>query len=89
MIGICLQQREIFPIQLARHVLKFILHQPLTWFDLAFFDPTLFNSMRSLIFDEKTNEAQTDEFYELLGLTFTMNFSTKEVHPLVAYIKQN
>lgn len=79
MIGICLQQREIFPIQLARHVLKFILGKPLNWYDLAFFDPALFDSMRQLLYDESTGNAHPHDFYEMLALNYTVTFSEKEV----------
>lgn len=34
-IGICLQQMEILPLPLCRHVLKFILNRPITWYDLV------------------------------------------------------
>uniref|UniRef100_A0AC34RRG3 E3 ubiquitin-protein ligase UBR5 n=1 Tax=Panagrolaimus sp. JU765 TaxID=591449 RepID=A0AC34RRG3_9BILA len=78
MIGICLQQREIFPIQLARHVLKFILGKPLTWYDLAFFDTNLYDSMRSLIVEESTGGPQSKEFYDMLAMNFTLTFSEKE-----------
>jgi len=78
MIGICLQQREIFPIQLARHVLKFILGKTLTWYDLAFFDARLFDSMRSLIYDDDTGNPRPKEFYDTLEMNYVMNFSEKE-----------
>nr|AZA04905.1 E3 ubiquitin-protein ligase [Anisakis simplex] len=52
MIGICLLQMEIFPLHVCRHVLKFVLGRPINWFDLAFYDPILFESMRTLVFNE-------------------------------------
>lgn len=48
-MGICLQQMEIFPLHVCRHVLKFILNRHITWFDLAFYDPVIFDSLRSIV----------------------------------------
>uniref|UniRef100_A0A7E4ZWY5 E3 ubiquitin-protein ligase UBR5 n=1 Tax=Panagrellus redivivus TaxID=6233 RepID=A0A7E4ZWY5_PANRE len=78
MIGLCLQQREIFPLQLARHVLQFTLGQPLTWYDCAFFDPVIFDSVRALVYNEEINHAQGDTFYESLCLTFMASSTEKE-----------
>lgn len=41
MMGIALQQMEIFPLHVCRHVLKYILSRQITWFDLAFYDPAM------------------------------------------------
>lgn len=54
-IGICLSQSEICPIQLNRHAIKYILRKQISWHDLAFFDPILYESLRQLIMDAKTN----------------------------------
>ncbi|TKR96946.1 hypothetical protein L596_010889 [Steinernema carpocapsae] len=72
-IGICLVQTEIFPFNLCRHVLKFILGRPITWYDLAFYDPELFNSLRNLIFNDEDDGDQTAEYYDLLSLSFSLD----------------
>ncbi|CAG9541014.1 unnamed protein product, partial [Cercopithifilaria johnstoni] len=75
MIGICLMQMEIFPLHLCRHVLKFILGRPINWFDLAFYDPILFESMRTLVFNEgPTRSEQINSFY----LTFEVAVPEQE-----------
>ncbi|VDO34830.1 unnamed protein product [Onchocerca flexuosa] len=75
MIGICLMQMEIFPLHLCRHVLKFILGRPINWFDLAFYDPVLFESMRTLIFNEgPTRPEQINSLY----LTFEVAVPEQE-----------
>lgn len=76
MIGICLIQLEIFPLHLCRHVLKFILGRPINWFDLAFYDPVLFESMRTLVFNEgPTRPEQINSLY----LTFEVTVPEQEV----------
>uniref|UniRef100_A0A158Q8T1 TPR_REGION domain-containing protein n=1 Tax=Elaeophora elaphi TaxID=1147741 RepID=A0A158Q8T1_9BILA len=75
MIGICLMQMEIFPLHLCRHVLKFILGRPINWFDLAFYDPVLFESMRTLVFNEgPTRPEQINSLY----LTFEVAVPEQE-----------
>ncbi|VDN04928.1 unnamed protein product [Thelazia callipaeda] len=64
MMGICLMQMEIFPLHLCRHVLKFILGRPINWFDLAFYDDVLFESMRALVYsDGPTRPEQINNSY--------------------------
>lgn len=71
---------EIFPLHVCRHVLKFILGRPINWFDLAFYDPTLFESMRTLVFND--GPIRPDQINELL-LTFEVYLPIEEVtHPL-------
>lgn len=70
---------EIFPIFLCRHIFKFILNRPITWFDLAFFDSTLFDSLRSIVYNECKNSSHSDEFYDDLQLTFAVDISPEEV----------
>lgn len=69
-------QMEIFPLHLCRHVLKFILGRPINWFDLAFYDPVLFESMRTLVFNEgPTRPEQINNLY----LTFEVAVPEQEV----------
>ncbi|KHN79410.1 E3 ubiquitin-protein ligase UBR5, partial [Toxocara canis] len=75
MIGICLMQMEIFPLHVCRHVLKFILGRPINWFDLAFYDPVLFESMRTLVFDD--GPLRPDQINDLL-LTFEVSLPIEE-----------
>ncbi|KAH7669939.1 E3 ubiquitin-protein ligase UBR5, partial [Aphelenchoides avenae] len=79
LIGICLQQMEIFPLHVCRHVLKFILDRQITWFDLAFYDPAIFDSLRSIVFNEVENVTHSKEFYESLQVTFAVDMPSEEV----------
>jgi E3 ubiquitin-protein ligase EDD1 len=78
MIGISLQQMEILPFHLCRHVLKFILDRNITWFDLAFYDPSIFDSLRSIVFNESAALPHSTEFYESLQLTFAVDLPAEE-----------
>lgn len=75
MIGICLLQMEILPFPVCRHVLKFILNRPVNWYDLAFYDPALFESLRSLVYNE--GPVRPDQIKELF-LTFEVNLPAEE-----------
>ncbi|KAI1718350.1 HECT-domain (ubiquitin-transferase) domain-containing protein [Ditylenchus destructor] len=77
-IGICLQQMEILPLFLCRHVIKFILGRPITWFDLAFFDPSMFDSLRSIVYNDVEETGHSSTFYESLQLTFAVDISAEE-----------
>lgn len=70
---------EIFPLHVCRHVLKFILDRQITWFDLAFYDPAIFDSLRSIVFNEADNVTHSNEFYESLQLTFAVDMPPEEV----------
>lgn len=48
-IGLCLLQNEICPMFFNRHVLKYILGRRIAWHDLAFFDPIMYESLRSMV----------------------------------------
>jgi hypothetical protein len=52
-------------------VYKYILDRPLNWFDLAFFDTALYESLRTLAADART----VDE----LQLTFSVTLGVWEV----------
>lgn len=67
---------ELFPLHVCRHVLKFILGRPINWFDLAFYDPELFESLRMLVFNDGSMQAQQ---VSDLGLTFSVNLPAEEV----------
>lgn len=49
LIGLCLLQNELLPLYLQRHVLKYILGRRIKFHDLAFFDPSVYESFRQLI----------------------------------------
>lgn len=72
-MGLCLSQGELFPLKLARHVLKFILNRPLRWLDLQFYDPVLWESLRQLL----TPEAK-DGFFQQMDMTFTTDITVEE-----------
>lgn len=76
-IGICLSQNEICPIQLNRHVIKYILKRPIYWHDLAFFDPLLYESLRQLILDAETNR-DAEQTFQSLDLRFCVDLCIEE-----------
>lgn len=76
-IGICLSQSEICPIQLNRHVIKFILRKSISWHDLAFFDPTLYESLRQLVLDAETNDGANSAL-QSLDLRFCVDLCIEE-----------
>jgi E3 ubiquitin-protein ligase EDD1 len=55
-IGLALLHSEMMPISFCRHVYKYLLNRKLSWHDLAFFDPVLYEGLRKLV-----NTAQNDE----------------------------
>lgn len=71
LIGICLLQNELFPLPLCRHVLKYILDRNINWYDLAFFDAHLFESLRKM-----GQEAVESSDY---SLTFVVDLLPEEV----------
>ena len=58
---------------------KFILGRPITWFDLAFFDPSLFDSLRSIVYNEEKDQYHPQDFYEQLEMTFSVDLPPEEV----------
>jgi E3 ubiquitin-protein ligase EDD1 len=75
-IGLCLLQNEICPLYLNRHVLKYLLGRKISWHDLAFFDPVMYESLRQLIVDAETKDAS--QMFSTLDLTFSINLSQDE-----------
>lgn len=76
-IGLCLLQNEICPMFFNRHVLKCILGRRIGWHDLAFFDPVMYESLRSLVEDAETKDAQL--IFTALDLNFCVELGTEEV----------
>eukprot|EP00045_Choanoeca_perplexa_P017341 m.249252 g.249252 ORF g.249252 m.249252 type:complete len:2302 (+) comp17511_c0_seq1:143-7048(+) len=66
--GLSLRQRDLFPLRLSRHVLKYLLGREVAFHDLAFFDPAVYEAQRQLLNDYK--EAGDD--FEDLDLCFTV-----------------
>lgn len=58
LIGLCLLQNELLPLFLQRHVLKYILGRKIKFHDLAFFDPTLYESFRQIIQTALTKDGE-------------------------------
>lgn len=78
-IGICLLQNEICPIQFNRHVIKYLLRRPIAWHDLAFFDPVLYESLRQLIVDaEQNHQDGTQSTLSSLDLRFCVDLCEEE-----------
>ncbi|KAI6239810.1 E3 ubiquitin-protein ligase UBR5 [Aphelenchoides fujianensis] len=78
LIGIALQHGELLPLPLARHVLKFVLGRPVGWFDLAFADPVLFDSLRNVAWDEAEAGPQTAAFFDQMDLSFVAQLRREE-----------
>jgi hypothetical protein len=55
------------------------LGRHITWFDLAFFDPSLFDSLRSIVYNEEKDEYHPQDFYEALEMTFSVDLPPEEV----------
>ncbi|BFZ21562.1 hypothetical protein BsWGS_24601 [Bradybaena similaris] len=75
-IGLCLLQNEICPLFFNRHVLKCILGRRVGWHDLAFFDPVMYESLRSLVEDAETKDAQL--IFTALDLNFCVELCAEE-----------
>ncbi|XP_071501427.1 E3 ubiquitin-protein ligase UBR5-like, partial [Diadema antillarum] len=74
-LGFCLLQNELCPLTLNRHVIKFMLGRKIGWHDLAFFDPTLYESLRQLLLDAERGRASAIEAMEL---TLSIQLSKEE-----------
>ena len=76
-IGLCLLQNETLPLFMNRHVLKYILGRKISWHDLAFFDPTMYESLRQLVLDSESKDASL--MFTALDLTFSVEMNSEEV----------
>ena len=74
-MGLCLLQNELCPLNLNRHVYKYILRRTISWHDLAFFDPVLYESLRHLIVD---TESGNDSMFAELDLRFCVDLCPEE-----------
>uniref|UniRef100_A0A0N5BRZ1 E3 ubiquitin-protein ligase UBR5 n=1 Tax=Strongyloides papillosus TaxID=174720 RepID=A0A0N5BRZ1_STREA len=78
LIGICLQQGEILPILFSRHIFKYILDKPINWYDFAFYDPAMFNSLRSLAYDNNEHCGFSDSYFNDLDMSFVIDLPPEE-----------
>lgn len=76
-IGLCLLQNEICPLFLNRHVLKYLLGRSVAWHDLAFFDPVMYESLRSLVAESESKDGSL--MIPTLDLTFSVELCAEEV----------
>ncbi len=76
-MGLCLLQNEICPLFFTRHVLKFLLGRKITWYDLAFFDPVTYESLRQLVLD--SDKCESSAMFQALDLTFSVESNSEEV----------
>lgn len=77
-IGLCLLQNDLCPIFFNRHVIKYILRRQISWHDLAFFDPILYESLRQLIMSaELDKDAET--LFSSLDLRFSIDLCPEEL----------
>lgn len=77
-LGLCLLQNELCPVYLNRHVMKYILKRPIAWHDLAFFDATIYESLRSLVVDAESQGKDADAIFAALDLRFAADVSAEE-----------
>ncbi|XP_068706016.1 E3 ubiquitin-protein ligase UBR5-like [Montipora foliosa] len=84
-MGLCLLQNELCPINLNRHVIKHILSRRIGWHDLAFFDPMLYESLRKLIVEAASPHAE--ETFKALDLTFSVQVTAEESEGQVELVK--
>jgi len=75
-IGLCLLQNEISPLSFNRHVIKYLLGRRVNWHDLAFFDPTLYESLRQLIAD--SSRSDHTEIFNSLELNYSIQLRPEE-----------
>jgi E3 ubiquitin-protein ligase EDD1 len=76
-LGMCLLLNELCPINLNRHVIKYILRKPIAWHDLAFFDPVLYESLRQLVLDTETSR-ESYSLFAALDLRFSVDLCAEE-----------
>ena len=62
---------------LNRHVLKYILGRKISWHDLAFFDPVMYESLRQLVVDSETKDASL--MFTALDMNFCVETCAEEV----------
>ena len=65
LIGLSILHQHILPMNLCRHVLKFLLGRKIGWHDLAFFDPDLYESMRKTIVEASALSPEAFKGWEL------------------------
>lgn len=75
-VGLCLLHNELSSLSFNRHVLKYLLGRPISWHDLAFYDPTLYESLRQLMEDAKRPDST--DFFSSLDLTFYIQLPVEE-----------
>ena len=81
-LGLCLLQNEMCPLFFNRHVLKYLLGRAINWHDLAFYDPVMYESLRTLIHDAETSR-DAAAMFTALDLTFSIELPAEEVRCLV------
>ncbi|XP_065677761.1 E3 ubiquitin-protein ligase UBR5 isoform X1 [Hydra vulgaris] len=84
-IGLCLLQNELCPLVFNRHVIKYLLGRKISWHDLAFFDPILYESLRQLIEDSKREDSS--KFFSDLDLTYCIQLRPEEGGGTVELVK--
>jgi E3 ubiquitin-protein ligase EDD1 len=68
---------------LNRHVIKYIIGRKVTWYDLAFFDPVMFESLRQMVQDAESS-SDPAAMFDALDLSFVIEAAPEEV--LARYI---
>ncbi|XP_015788176.1 E3 ubiquitin-protein ligase UBR5 [Tetranychus urticae] len=76
-IGLCLLQNDLCPIFFNRHVIKYILRRQISWHDLAFFDPILYESLRQLIMSAELDK-DAEALFSSLDLRFSIDLCPEE-----------
>ena len=73
------------PLFFNRHVLKYILGRKISWHDLAFFDPVMYESLRQLVVDSETKDASL--MFTALDMNFCVEACAEEVSCLFCFFK--
>ncbi|XP_077989768.1 E3 ubiquitin-protein ligase UBR5-like [Glandiceps talaboti] len=93
-LGLCLLQNELCPLQLNRHVIKEILGKKVAWHDLAFFDPVTYESLRQLMYGAQKG-SNPEPMFTALDMNFTVELckeeggGTMDLIPGGAYVQVN
>ncbi|EGD72240.1 hypothetical protein PTSG_00261 [Salpingoeca rosetta] len=80
-IGLCIKQRQVITLRLARHVWKLILQRPLRWHDVAFLDRDRYVGLCELLRKAEHgsgdgNDGVGEDEVALYGLTFAYTWAT-------------
>ncbi|CBY33513.1 unnamed protein product, partial [Oikopleura dioica] len=73
-LGLSLLHSELCPLPLSRPIVKQILRRRVNWHDLAFYDSTIYESLRKLVLSAKNHPESVAD----LGFTFEVDEITRD-----------